>query len=354
MTAEKYELSEGYRISRVLNGCWQLSQGHSLDRQLDFSDIRKAFYELKDLGFTTFDCADIYTGAEEFIGSFISELKQSGDYREEDIQIHTKYVPDLEYLSKVDFAFTESIIDRSLMRLNRDILDVVQFHWWDYDVPGMIETAGHLKTLKEKGKIRNIAVTNFDSEHLAMLVDAGIPVVSCQTQYSLLDRRTEKTLQKYCSEHGIKLICYGTLAGGFLAERYLGRTRESVIPETRSQVKYLQIIDDSLGWDGYQKLLKLLSAIGKAHHVTASQAAVRFILEQEDVAAAIIGIRSSAHVKDNDSIFSFRLSEEETASLRSLIYSYPTPDGEPFELERTPGSKYRSIMHMNINEDEQS
>ncbi|MBE6123900.1 MAG: hypothetical protein E7190_14465 [Erysipelotrichaceae bacterium] len=64
--------------------------------------------------------------------------------------------------------------------------------------------------------------------------------------------------------------------------------------------------------------------------------------------------RSSAHVKDNDSIFSFRLSEEETASLRSLIDSYPTPDGEPFELERTPGSKYRSNMHMNINEDEQS
>ena len=78
------------------------------------------------------------------------------------------------------------------------------------------------------------------------------------------------------------------------------------------------------------------------------------ILEQEDVAAAIIGIRSSAHVKDNDRIFSFRLSEEEKDMIRSLIDSYPTPEGEPFELERTPGSKYRSIMHMNINEEEQS
>ena len=354
MTAEKYELSPGYQISRVLNGCWQLSQGHSLDRELDFNDIRKAFYELKELGFTTFDCADIYTGAEEFIGSFITELKQSGDYHEGDIQVHTKYVPDLEYLSKVDFAFTESIIDRSLMRLNKEILDVVQFHWWDYEVPGMIETASHLKTLKEKGKIRNVAVTNFDTEHLAMLVDAGIPVVSCQTQYSLFDRRTEKTLQKYCSEHGIKLICYGTLAGGFLADRYIGRTRESVVPETRSQVKYLQIIDDSLGWDGYQKLLQLLSSIASVHGVSVAQVATRYILEQEDVAATIIGIRSSAHVKDNDRIFSFSLDEEEKRLIHSLIDSYPTPEGEPFELERTPGSKYRSIMHMNINEEEQS
>ena len=187
-----------------------------------------------------------------------------------------------------------------------------------------------------------------------MLVDAGIPVVSCQTQYSLFDRRTEKTLQKYCSEHGIRLICYGTLAGGFLADRYIGRTRESVVPETRSQVKYLQIIDDSLGWDGYQKLLRLLNTIASEHGVSVSQVATRYILEQEDVAAAIIGIRSSAHVKDNDRIFSFWLSEEEKDMIRSLIDSYPTPEGEPFELERTPVSKYRSIMHMNINEEEQS
>ena len=90
------------------------------------------------------------------------------------------------------------------------------------------------------------------------------------------------------------------------------------------------------------------------HGVSVSQVATRYILEQEDVAAAIIGIRSSVHVKDNDRIFSFWLSEEEKDMLRSLIDSYPTPEGEPFELERTPGSKYRSIMHMNINEEEQS
>ena len=353
MTAERYQLTDSYSISRVLNGCWQLSLGHSLNGPLDMDDIMKAFYLLKDRGFTTFDVADIYTGAEEFIGEFISQLKQRGDYHEEDIQIHTKYVPDLEYLSKVDFAFTESIIDRSLMRLNRDILDVVQFHWWDYEVPGMVETALHLKKLQEKGKIRCVSLTNFDTDHMDLLVKAGVPVASIQAQYSLFDRRPEKKLQAYCREHQIPMICYGTLAGGFLAERYLGKTREEIVPETRSQVKYLQIIEDSFGWDGYQKLLARLKEISDAHQVQVSQVATRFILEQDMVAAAVIGVRNSRHVEDNDRIFSFRLSEEEKQSLRAMMDDVPCPVGEPFELERTVGSKYRNIMHMNINEEEQ-
>lgn len=353
MTAERYQLAENYSISRVLNGCWQLSLGHSLNGPLDMEDVMKAFYMLKDRGFTTFDCADIYTGAEEFIGEFIRRLKLQGDYHEEDIQIHTKYVPDLEYLSKVDFAFTESIIDRSLMRLNRDILDVVQFHWWDYEVPGMIETASHLQRLQEKGKIRCVSLTNFDADHMDMLVQAGIPIASVQAQYSLFDRRPEKKLQEYCRLHQIPMICYGTLAGGFLAERYIGRSREEIVPETRSQVKYLQIIEDSFGWDGYQNLLRTLKQIADHHHVSISQVAVRFILDQDMVAAAVIGVRNSRHVEDNDRIFSFTLTAEEKQLLRDLMDSYPTPEGEPFELERTVGSRYRSIMHMNINEEEQ-
>ena len=80
------------------------------------------------------------------------------------------------------------------------------------------------------------------------MVDAGIPVVSNQAQYSVFDRRPERTLLDYSAEHGIYTFAYGTLAGGFLAERYMGKEYEA--PETRSQVKYMQIIEDSLGWDG--------------------------------------------------------------------------------------------------------
>lgn len=349
---QRIELTEGYSISRVLNGCWQLSEGHSLDGALDFSDVKRAFYMLMEQGFTTFDCADIYTGSEEFIGGFVKEIRGSSSFSEKDIQIHTKYVPDIDYLKQVDFAFTESIIDRSLKRLNREYLDLVQFHWWDYDTPGYIETAGDLLRLKEKGKIRNIGVTNFDTKRLAELVDAGIPIVSMQAQYSVFDRRIERKMQDYCKSHNIKLLCYGTLAGGLMAERWMGR--QMTEPETRSQVKYLQVIEDSLGWEGYQELLKILKEIADRYGVSISNVASKYILSQSGVAGAIVGVRNSRHVEANARIFSFELTEEELAQIRGFLSKFPTVEGEPFEQERTPGSKYRNIMHMNINEEEQS
>ncbi len=346
---ERYELAPGYSISRVLNGCWQLSNGHTLKGSLDLADVMRAFRALVEQGFTTFDCADIYGCSEEFIGTLVQELKErDGAAAADRIQVHTKFVPDIDDLGRIDAAYVEGAIDRSLARLHKDTLDLVQFHWWDYDAPGCVETARHLVDLQAKGKIRHIGVTNFDTDHLAELVDAGIPVVSMQAQYSVFDRRVERRMRSYCIEHGIALVCYGTLAGGFLAERWLGASPE-VDPETRSQVKYLQVIEDSLGWEGYQGLLALLKEIADAHGASVANVATRFVLAQPGVAAAIVGVRNSRHVAQNAQIFSFDLTEAETARIRAYIDRYPTVAGEPFELERTPGSKYRAIMRMNEN-----
>jgi aryl-alcohol dehydrogenase-like predicted oxidoreductase len=346
--AQRIELTEGYTINRVINGCWQLSQGHNLTGSLDMQDVMNAFHMLVERGFTTFDCADIYTGAEEFLGEFVNELKKGSGVSPHDIQIHTKFVPNIDILSQVDYQYTERIIDRSLRRLNRDVLDLVQFHWWDYDTPGCLDTAGYLYRLKEKGKIRNIGVTNFDTEHFAEIVEAGIPIVSIQTQYSVFDRRPEKTLIDYCKTKNISLLCYGTIAGGFLSDKWMGRTMEA--PETRSQVKYLQVIEDTLGWEGYQDLLVLLKRIADRHDVKIANVAAKYILSQSGVGAVIIGVRNSRHVQSNMRIFEFDLEDEEIDEIRSFLNEYPILSGEPFELERTVGSKYRNIMKMNLNE----
>lgn len=347
---QRIQLSEGYTINQVINGCWQLSEGHTIKGSLDFQDIMRAFHQLTDQGFTTFDCGDIYTGVEEFLGKFVLELRNGQGISPHDIQIHTKYVPDLDMLSQVNFQYTEKIIDRSLKRLNRDVLDMVQFHWWDYEVPGCLETAGDLVRLKEKGKIRNVSVTNFDTKHLAQLVDAGIPIVSSQTQYSVFDRRPEKGYLEYCKQHHIALLCYGTLAGGFLTERWLGK--EWTEPETRSQVKYMQVLEDSLGWESYQEFLLLLKGIADRHGVSVANVATKYILSQAGVAAAIVGVRSSRHVKSNAQIFSFELETAEIEKIRAYLGQFGTVDGEPFEQERTIGSKYRNIMWMNLSESE--
>ena len=348
---ERFQLTKDYSISRVINGCWQLSEGHSLDAKLDMQDVMKAFHQLVDKGFTTFDGADIYTGVEEFLGKFVNELKQGSSISPHDIQIHTKYVPDLDLLRDVDYHYTEKIIDRSLKRLNRDTLDLVQFHWWDYEVPGWIETAGDLVRLQEKGKIRNIAATNFDTEHLAKLVDAGIPIVSCQSQYSVFDRRPEKALLEYCRSKGIALLCYGTLSGGLLSEKRMGEA--APVADNRSHVKYFQVIEDSLGWDGYQKLLLLLDKIARKHAVSIAHVATKYILSQQGVGATIIGVRNSRHVESNTEIFRFQLDASDQEEIKGFLEGYPTVAGEPFELERTIGSKYRNVMKMNLNEDKE-
>ena len=342
-------LDNGYTFSRVINGCWQLSAEHCLKGSLDIDDAVKAFHMLKERGLTTFDCADIYTGVEDILGRFVLELKEMGGYSHDDIQIHTKYVPDLNLLDQVNFAYTEKVIDRSLLRLHRDCLDLVQFHWWDYNVPGMLETAFDLVRLQEKGKIRNIAMCNFDTEHLKIMTDAGISAVSNQTQYSLFDRRPEKALLPYSREHNIYCFCYGSLGGGFLSDRWIGVKREDFEPETRSHVKYLQIIEDSLGWDGFQSLLLLLKEIADAHQASISDVAVKYILDQPGVGAVMVGCRNSRHVEDNVKISALNLTREESRRLCSFIDQYTTPEGEPFGLERTPGSRYRNIMKMNLN-----
>ena len=284
---------------------------------------------------------------EEIIGQFVNELKRDGNYREEDIQVHTKFVPDKAILPTIDRAYTERIVDRSLKRMHREALDLVQFHWWDFNVPGMMDTAFDLVRLQEKGKIRNIGMCNMDTQHLKMMVDAGIPVVSNQAQYSLFDRRPERTLLEYSAQHGICTFCYGTLAGGFLDERYIGKTYEA--PETRSQVKYMQIIEDSLGWEGLQKLLVLLRDIAAKYQVSIANVATQYILRQKGVGAVMVGTRNSRHVASNVWTLQFDLAQEDLDTIRTFLSRYPTPEGECYELERT-SPRYQSIILTDLNQ----
>ncbi len=343
----RIELTPGYEISRVLNGLWQLSPGHTISGTLDIDDIKYAFSQLVDQGFTTFDLADIYGAAEDVLGSFLADLKNGSGLKPEDIQIHEKYVPDYDILTTVKFSDTERIVDRSLKKLGRDYIDLMQYHWWDYDVDRYVDVAQNLVKLQEKGKIRYIGVTNFDTEHLKKLVDGGIPVISCQSQYSVFDRRVEKTMIEYGKTAQIQQICFGTLAGGLVSERYLGVNKDELELETRSQVKYMQVIEASLGFNGYQKLLALLNEIAQTHQVQIAQVATRYILEKDGVAATIIGIRNSRHVADNAKIFSFDFEPNEIGQIDSFLAQYPTVEGEPYQLERDPNSIFRSIIRVN-------
>ena len=90
--------------------------------------------------------------------------------------------------------------------------------------------------------------------HVRAIIEAGIPLASMQVQYSVLDRRPENGLAALCRAHGVGLICYGSVAGGFLSDRWLGQPEPAQPLANRSLVKYKLIIDDFGGWTLFQEL----------------------------------------------------------------------------------------------------
>lgn len=347
MIVETTELAPGYRISRLLKGGWQLAGGHG---DVDAEKAIRDMAAFVDAGVTTFDCADIYTGVEEMIGAFREHLRaQRGSEALQTLKVHTKFVPDWEALAEVNPSYIRRVIDRSLRRLRTERLDLVQFHWWNYDVPGAIEAALVLRDLQAEGKIDLIGGTNFDSDHTKALVDAGVPLVSMQVQYSLLDIRPEKALVTLCRTQNVKLLCYGTIAGGFLSKRWLGAPEPQGPFSNRSLTKYKLIIDDFGGWDLFQELLAACQRIGDKHRVSLTAVATRWVLDRPQVAGAIVGARYAEHLEDNLGVFRFALDVEDRAALSAILAQRTGPEGDTFSLERDREGRHGRIMHYNLN-----
>lgn len=340
-TFPRIELQPGYSISRIIKGGWQLAGGHGA---VDEKQAIKDMWAFVEAGITTFDCADIYTGVEELIGKFIKENRK--------IQIHTKYVPDLDELPKLTKAYSESVINRSLKRLGVARLDLVQLHWWDYSIPLYVEAARHLHDLQKAGKIRHIGVTNFDASHLREILEAGIPVISNQVQYSVLDHRPEENLQTLAAESGIFLLCYGTVAGGFLSERFVGIEEFQDPPENRSLVKYRLIIEEFGGIKQYQEVLGVLNKIAGKHDTGIAEIAVQYILQKPCVAGAIIGARNVDHLESIKKLRVLRLDDKDLQAIQEVTSQAPGPAGPVYSLERDRTGKHGRIMKYNLNKQE--
>lgn len=347
MSVERFRLTPEHTISRAIKGGWQLAGGHgAIEREQALDDMRVYV----EAGITTFDCADIYTGVEELIGGFLR--RNRGAMRDgtlSEVQVHTKYVPDLHRLGKLSRRDVEAVIDRSLRRLDTERLDLVQFHWWDYGIPGYVEAALHLHALQRSGKVKHIALTNFDVPRMEEILEAGVPVVANQVQYSALDRRPERGMVELCGRRGIALLCYGTLAGGFLSERYLGVPEPEPPLENRSLIKYKLIIDDFGGWTLFQQLLVTLHAIARKHHASIAAVATRYVLQKRAVAAAIVGVRHPRHLSDTLRIFSFVLDKEDLDAIERIACQAQGPAGDVYSVERVKGGKHASIMKYNLS-----
>ena len=334
-------LSDGLEISRLIKGGWHLAGGHGAINAADAQRDMAAFVEA---GITTFDCADIYTGVEQIIGDFRRNYPEHARR----VQVFTKFVPDLEDLPKVDRGYVERVIDRSLTRLGLEQLDAVQFHWWDYSIPRYIETALELQRLKQSGKIARVSVTNFDVARLSEIVSAGVRIATHQLQYSLLDARPELHMVEYCRSQGIGLLCYGTVAGGWLSERWLQQPEPHEPAANRSLAKYRLIVEEFGGWPRFQLLLTVLSAIAQKHSSDIATIATRAILDRPAVTAAIIGAVNASHLSSHQQIGTISLDSEDHSQLRGVLQPRIGPLGDVYTIERDRTGRHGRLMKYNL------
>ena len=320
-------LGNDLEICRILNGMWQVAGGHG---QINSESAIKDMQRYQELGFTTWDLADIYGPAESLIGEFSKK-------NEYNFQAFTKFVPNPGPMSN---SIVTHYIDESLKKMNTDCIDLLQFHWWDYQDSSYLDALKHLSKLQNEGKIKHLGLTNFDTERIKIIIENDFKIVSNQVQYSILDQRPEKIMIPFFIKYGIQILSYGTLLGEFFSEKYLNvdePTRADLT--TASLQKYKNMIDIWGGWELFQELLIILDSISKKHNCSIANIATRFILDKPQVAGVIIGARLgiSDHREDNSKVFELKLDQDDI----SLISSVTSKSNDLFDTIGDCGDEYR-------------
>jgi aryl-alcohol dehydrogenase-like predicted oxidoreductase len=329
-------MNKEIKTANIIRGCWQLAVGHSQEN----TDIEPIVDAIK-CGFTTFDCADIYLGVEELLG------KASLAVHQQKLRIHTKFVPDLNRLREIDRKYVEDIIDRSLRRLKVERLDLVQFHWWDWEIKNYLSAMEFLSELKVKGKIAEIGLTNVNRKHLEEICE-HCDIASLQVQVSLFDRRVEQGVGQFCHKKNIKIFAYGSLLGGFISEKWLGKEEPELSQlANRSLVKYKLLIDSACGWEVFQQRLSVLSKLATKYHCEMANIAVAALLQAGKADALIIGLSSKNFAIQNRSLAKPLLLD--TQDLQEISTWPCNLNGDIYEEERDEHGAHAKIMKYNLN-----
>ena len=315
--SSRYNLTANMPICRILNGLWQVSGAHG---RIDPAAAVRSMFDYVDAGFTTWDLADHYGPAEDFIGEFRRQLAAArGSRALSDILAFTKWVPRPGPMTR---QVVEGNIDLSRQRMGTDRLDLLQFHWWDYRDSRYLDALAILTDLRDEGKIREVALTNFDTQRMQFIADHGVRIVSNQVQYSLIDRRPEVAMAGFCQANESSLLAYGTLCGGLLSDRYLGQPEPpGAALNTASLRKYKQMLDAWGGWGLFQQLLSTLRAVADKHDATIANVAVRCILDRPAVAGVIVGARLGVaeHIADNARVFDIQLDTDDLQAIEGVL-----------------------------------
>jgi len=332
----RYRLAPDLEISRIVTGLWQVADMERERGPLDVARASAAMLDYARAGFDSFDMADHYGSAELIAGRMLARVRGGELPGRAAPAVFTKWCPTPGPMTA---EIVRAGVERSLGRLGVAQIDLLQLHWWSFEHPSYLDAMHELAALKAAGVIRHLGVTNFDTAHLRVLVSHGIPVATNQVCFSLLDRRAAQEMSEFCAASGIRLLAYGTLAGGLISERWLGRPEPA--PDEIgdwSKMKYRRFVDAIGGWAALQTILRALEQVARRHGVSLANVATRWVLEHPAVAAVIVGARlgEREHRADNALVFSFALDARDHALIDAALAATRMLGGDCGDEYRRP------------------
>lgn len=287
---------------------------------LDEENSRPIVKRALELGINFFDTANVYSKgtSEEYLGRALK------DYANRD---------EIVLATKVHFRMHEgpngaglsrkaimSEIDKSLMRLETDYVDLFQIHRWDYNTP-IEETMEALHDVVKAGKARYIGASamyawQFQKALYIAEKHGWTRFVSMQNHYNLMYREEEREMLPLCKEEKIGVIPYSPLASGRLTRDWGESTYRSETDQAQ-KAKYDATADHD------RIVVERVAEIAKKHGVPRVQIALAWLLQKEPVTAPIVGATKTSHLEDAVTALSVTLTPEDIAFLEEPYVPHP-------------------------------
>ena len=292
----RYLGNSGLKISEITYGNW-LTHGSQVENDIATKSVHAAL----DAGISTFDTADVYanTAAEQVLGDALA------GQRRESVEIFTKVYFPTGPKGHNDTGLSRKhimeSINGSLTRLQTDYVDLYQAHRYDTETP-LEETMQAFADVVRQGKALYIGVSEWTADQIraghALARDLGIQLISSQPQYSMLWRVIEGEVVPACEELGISQIVWSPIAQGVLSGKY----QPGQAPPAGSRAT-----DDKGGADMIKRWMdddlltrvQRLRPLADQAGLSMAQLAVAWVLQNPNVASALVGASRPEQVEDN-------------------------------------------------------
>ena len=308
----------GIQISAIGIGCWEIGGGYGSIEETEFI---KAVNRALDLGINCFDTAEAYG----FGASEVSLAKALGSRRKEAV-ITTKF--GIGYREAPNFRDSSrtrvvASIEKSLLNLKTDYVDVYMVHWPDLNTP-FEETMRALDDLVKQGKVRAVGISNFRLNQIETCMRSRRIDVA-QYCWNMLDRRMQKDVLPYCREHGIGVMAYGSLAYGMLTGTF---TEEMNFGANDWRAKAgrlggtITLMEHLFGANSYLKNLRAveeLKPMAQRYGKSLPQFALHWTLSNPVISTALVGCRDEDEVNDNAGAIGWSIADEDMREIDQIF-----------------------------------